>query len=156
MAYAQHTTVTVDKSQSEMRKLLLSYGASKFSVADDHDAKTVAIQFYVRQRIVRFILSLPDKSEDAFWKTTTHGRPRSAESALALWEQACRSAWRALLLCLKAKLEAVTAGITEFDQEFLAYVVLADNQTVGERLIPQVARAYTDGTPLLGLEVQDG
>jgi hypothetical protein len=64
---------------------------------------------------------------------------------LEAWEQACRSRWRALLLCIKAKLEACAVGITTFDSEFLAHIVTGDGRTVAERIVPQL----TNGGPLL-------
>jgi hypothetical protein len=60
-------------------------------------------------------------------------------------DQAIRQRWRALLLVIKAKLEAVQGGITEFDAEFLPHIVLPDGQTVGDWIIPQVNTAYELG-----------
>ena len=59
--------------------------------------------------------------------------------------------WRALLLVIKAKLEAVTAGISTIETEFLANIVLPDNTTAGEWMLPQIDRAYRSGEmpPLL-------
>ena len=42
---------------------------------------------------------------------TAHGR----------WEQACRQRWRALALVIKAKLEAIDAEISTFEEEFLPF-----------------------------------
>ena len=52
---------------------------------------------------------------------------------------------RALLLVIKAKLEAVTAGISTIETEFLANIVLPDNTTAGEWMLPQIDRAYCTG-----------
>ncbi len=67
------------------------------------------------------------------------------------WEQACRQRWRALALVIKAKLEAVSAGISVFEDEFLANIVLPDGQLVGQWLRPQLAVSYEGGRmpPLL-------
>ena len=46
---------------------------------------------------------------------------------------------------IKAKLEAVTAGISTVEAEFLANVVLPDNRTAGEWMLPQIDRAYRTG-----------
>ena len=62
-----------------------------------------------------------------------------------LYRQACRARHRALLLILKAKLEAIEAGATEFDQEFLANIVLPDGQAVGQWLRPRITAAYESG-----------
>lgn len=64
----------------------------------------------------------------------------------ALWDQACRQRWRALALSIKAKFEAIAAGITEFEEEFLAYVVdPGTRQTVYELMKPQIAQRYIGG-----------
>ena len=55
------------------------------------------------------------------------------------------------MLVIKAKLEAVTAGISTIETEFLANIVLPDNTTAGEWMLPQIDRAYRTGEmpPLL-------
>lgn len=75
------------------------------------------------------------------------------EEAYREWEQACRSRWRSLCLCIKAKLEAVEAGITSFEKEFLAHIVLPSGQTMGEYAIPHLEEMVTNGRmPQLMLE----
>ena len=46
---------------------------------------------------------------------------------------------------MKAKLEAVETGIITFEEEFLSYIVLPDNSTVGETMLGQVEHAYLTG-----------
>lgn len=53
-------------------------------------------------------------------------------------DQAARQRWRALLLCLKAKLEAVECGITTFEEEFMAHIVMPDGSTFGKWAGPQL------------------
>ena len=55
------------------------------------------------------------------------------------------------MLVIKAKLEAVTAGISTIETEFLANIVLPDNTTAGEWILPQIDQAYRNGAmpPLL-------
>ena len=66
-------------------------------------------------------------------------------------QQVQRQRWRALLFCIKAKLESVEAKIETFEEAFLAHVVLPDGKTVGEHALPAVAAIYKGGqlTPLL-------
>lgn len=55
------------------------------------------------------------------------------------WEQACRVQWRALVLVVKAKLEAVAAGISTIQEEFLSWVVVpGDGRTIGQVLEPKM------------------
>ena len=76
---------------------------------------------------------------------------RSPQKQRQVWEQACRQKWRALVLAVKAKLEAVDSGITTFEEEFLAHIQLPDGTTVGKYMVPQIQGAYENNTmpPLL-------
>lgn len=68
------------------------------------------------------------------------GKNDTVAQAHQAWEQACRQRWRALSLCIKAKLEAVAAGITTFEHEFLAHFLTGDGRTVGDHIIPQLGQ----------------
>lgn len=93
-------------------------------------------------RRIRFELPLPDRNAREFTHTPSRNTARSSAQALEAWEQACRQRWRALSLAIKAKLEAVECGITDFESEFLAHIVLPSGQTVGGWMLPQIAEAY--------------
>jgi hypothetical protein len=140
--YAATTQVPVDRSRSEIERTLSRYGADAFMYGWDKDRAVV--QFSAHDRIIRFMLPLPDKSDRRFRLTPT-GKARTAESAEKEWEQACRQRWRALSLVIKAKLEAVEAGIAEFEDEFLAYIALPNGQTVSDFIRPQIDEAYITG-----------
>lgn len=131
--FAEGTTVPVSKSRTELEKLALRFGASKFMVAIDGDSLTAAVQFFMRDRMVRLSIKLPNPKD----KT-------------ALAEE--RRRWRSLLALVKAKLVAVDDGIVEFEEEFLASVVTADGSTVYERARESLALEYKTGKPqvLLG------
>lgn len=139
--YAKSTTVSSEKSRGEIEATLQRYGATSFMYGWDQSAAIVAFDYQGKR--IRFMLPLPDRSDREF---THHSRGKRTQSAaLAAWEQATRQRWRALLLVIKAKLEAVEAGISTFEQEFLAHIVLPTGETVGQWMIPQVERAYLTG-----------
>ncbi len=139
--YASETSVSVEKSRMEIERTLARYGADAFAYFAE--ANRAMIAFRMGQRQIKFVLTLPEKNRQEF---THHARGmRTAEAALGQWEQACRQRWRALALVIKAKLEAVTAGITTIEDEFLAHTVLPDGSTVGEWAKPQLAEAYRIG-----------
>lgn len=100
---------------------------------------------------IMFRLPLPRKDERRFTHTTGRGKLRHPDDQIRKWEQACRSRWRALALAIKAKLEAVSVGITTFEDEFMAHIVMPDGMTVGQHVRPRIAAAYESGqvTPLL-------
>jgi hypothetical protein len=80
----------------------------------------------------RIRLQLPSPDDPEFTHTPAQGWQREPAKARQLWEQAVRQRWRALLLMVKAKLEAIASGIVTWDEEFLPYTVLATGQTVSE------------------------
>mgnify|MGYP000887160263 CR=1 FL=1 len=141
--YAEGTSVSSDKSRSEIERTLARYGADGFAYGWDGDRSM--IQFRAHDRMIRFLIELPSRDDEEFTLTPT-GRGRSEAQAYAAWEQACRQRWRALALVVKAKLEAVESGIAEFEEEFLAYVVLPDGSTAGQWMRPQIASAYESRT----------
>lgn len=139
--YAENTTVSSEQSRGEIERTLLRYGAGQFMYGWDQDKAIIG--FTLDNRQVKFTLAMPDRNDSDF---THHSRGRRTEDAsLKLWEQACRQRWRALALVVKAKLEAVAAGISEFETEFLGHIVLPNGQTTAEWIAPQIADAYDHG-----------
>lgn len=141
--YAQNTKVAVAKSRAEIEALLTRYGASRFAAMSE--ARRAVVMFEAEGRRVAFELPLPDRAN--FRLRRVRGRTVEASPDLQLkeWEQACRQRWRALTLVIKAKLEAVQAGITTFEKEFLAHIVMPNGATVGSWLQPRLAQAYESG-----------
>ena len=140
--YAADTEVTSDRSRTEIERTLKRYGATAFAYAWEGQLATIAFKLAGRQ--IRFRLPLPDPHSDEFTLTPT-GRDRSASAAEQAYEQAVRQRWRALALVIKAKLEAVEAGISTVEDEFLHAVLLPSGQTVGEWIRPQLRAVYARG-----------
>jgi hypothetical protein len=131
MSYANKTKVPVMQSRGQIEQLLSRHKCQQFGTAVDHDKGIARVQFKAYDRIVRFEVTMP--------------RPGTRN-----YEQAERQRWRALLLVIKAKLESVESQIATFEEEFLAHIVLPNDQTVAAYVLPIVAEAYTQGTmPLL-------
>lgn len=143
--YAARTEVPSSRSRNEIERVLTRYGATSFM--SGWDEGQAVIGFVIHDRQVRFVLPLPDPQDRAFTRSET-GRARSAAVAQKAYEQAVRSAWRSLLLIIKAKLEAVESGIVEFDTEFLANLVLPNGQTVGSQVLPAARQAMESGSLL--------
>lgn len=142
--YAANTDVSAEKSRGEIERILMRYGADQFAYGFE-TGRGAMVQFRADARLIRFVINLPDPQDKEFWYTPARRQRRSQAAAEAAWEQATRQRWRALSLVIKAKLEAVEAGISEFEQEFLANIVLPDGTTVGDWMGPQVAAAYDSG-----------
>jgi hypothetical protein len=143
--FAEGTTVSVEKSRAEIEKLITRYGATS-TVFMNAPGRSI-VCFEANGRRIMFELKLPDRSEKRFLidgRRNTMPPHKQAEK----WEQSCRQSWRALALVIKAKLEAVEAGITSFEDEFLAHIVMPDGQTVATHIKPRIAQAYEEGQML--------
>lgn len=151
MAYAAKTEVSVTSSKAEIARIVGRYGATGFM--SGWNAERAVIAFAMSDRQVRFTLDMPSRTDPSF---TQYQRghtivARTTDAAEKLWEQACRQKWRALALVIKAKLEAVESGISIFEDEFMAAIVLPNGRTVSEETRPLIAQAYATGKmqPLL-------
>lgn len=146
--FAENTEVPVEKSRSEIERLIVRYGAT--STAFMSGSGRAMIAFEASGRRILFELPLPEITEKRFEKDG-RGTIRAPAKRHEIWEKACRQRWRALALVIKAKLEAVQSGITTFEDEFLAHIVMPDGQTVAQHVKPTIAASYKSGNihPLL-------
>jgi len=133
--YAAETEVPTMRSKAAIENLLVQHGATQYATGwnETHDT----IQFCLFERTVRFVLPRPSRTNRVY----THDRrgyPRSALSISRALDQADRQRWRALYLVIRAKIEAVEAGIAVFEQEFLAFIVTRNGMTIGDILVPQL------------------
>lgn len=134
MAFAEHTKVPVDQTKTEIERTLVRYGADRFAYFTE--AGKAVIVFEAKDRRLRFDLPLPQGESEKDQKMR-------------------RQKWRALLLCIKAKLESVASGIESFEEAFLAHVVLPNGQTVSDHIAPRIAEAY-EGNKMLALMPPSG
>lgn len=163
MTYAADTSVSVAKSRGEIEDMVQRAGGQRF--ASMYEPAKAMVLFELGDRRIMFELPLP--SREAFESSTKQvgnnqfrkGEDRvvrnAPEQQNKLWEQACRSKWRALALTIKAKLVSVESGVETFEDAFLAQIVVptADGaRRFGELATKAIHQAYTGGTlpPLLG------
>lgn len=143
--YASGTVVSPEKSKAEIEAQLRRYGATDF-VSGQLDRQFLAmIGFRCRERMVRFELPLPDPTSKLFTRARRYPYTNSDQKARDLYEAELRRRWRALALVIKAKLEAVETGITTFEHEFMAHIVMPDGKTVGQHVGPAIEEAYRMG-----------
>ncbi len=138
--YAEGTTVSADQSISELKRSINRFGATGFAYAEQ--GNRVQVHFQSNGLVIRFDMTLPARED---FRLTETGRIRSQSAALDEWEKACRRQWRSLAAVVKAKLIAVDDGISTFEQEFLAFVVLPNGETVGDRMVPDIRAIATTG-----------
>lgn len=133
--YASQTTVPVGKSRGEIEEILRRHGATEFASgwSETHDT----LQFKIKDVTVRFVLPRPAWQDKRFTRDRFN-RLRPAAIQQRLRDQADRQRWRGLYLVIRAKIEAVEAGIAIFEQEFLAFIVGPNGLTVGDIMIPRL------------------
>lgn len=140
--FADTTEVAPEKTRAEIELTLKRYKADSF--ASGWDGRTAFVGFRASDRLIRFKIALPDPLDPKFTHINKYQK-RSEAQATKLYEQALRTIWRRLLLCIKAKLESVASGIESFDTAFAAHIVLPGGMTVGEWMAPQIDAAYRSG-----------
>lgn len=137
MGYAKSTAVPVGRSQEHIRQVLTKHKAEAFAFGESRERGEV--KFQIDNRLIRISVPYP-----------TPPKPGATQASLKTYEQVIRSRWRVLLLSIKAKLEAVEAGVTTLEDEFLAFVVLPNGSTVGREIAAKIELACRSGEmPLL-------
>lgn len=130
--YAEDTKVPVERTRNEIEAMLAKAGCT--ATAFFTEPGKAMIVFQIKERRIRFDLPLQPPGD----------RETSADKNRR--EKHTRARWRALGLCIKAKLESVASAIETFDEAFLAHIVLDDGHTtVGSFSIPQIAAAAKTG-----------
>lgn len=144
MAYAEATKVPVMKTRLEIEQLLNRRGASHFGTASSPQGASIAFQLNGWR--IRFDLPLPTLPAQA-----SLPRRGGKRSELERLEQLHRSRWRALLLAIKAKFEAVDAGVEMLEEAFLAHVILPGGERMSRWALPQLEQVRATGKmpPLL-------
>jgi len=126
MRYARRTTVAPEKTRLEIEQAVHRYGADQFAFAQAPERAMV--QFRLTKPhplIVRFNLPLSFQGD-------------CGQTVPLTDQQRIRQRWRALLLSIKAKLEAVECGIETIEHAFLGEIVLPDGRTMAEWAEPQL------------------
>ncbi len=143
--YAATTEVTSSQSRIEIERTLDRYGADEFAYG--WRGSDALVGFSMEGRQIRFTLPLPPRDAKEFTHVMSRGKlvSRTEDAARRLYEQAVRQRWRALALVIKAKLEAIECGIAEFEDEFMANIVLPGGKLVSEEVRPAIAAAYATG-----------
>ena len=141
MPCASQARLPVSRTKTDIEELLTKQGATGFTYATEGDRSLAA--FSMSGRRVQIMLLMPSIDDYA---RTPHNARRTAAAQRSAWEQACRQRWRALLLIIRAKLEAVESGITTLESEFLANITLPD----GGRLESGCRRRLTRPTGRAG------
>lgn len=120
--FAARTKVPVEKTRLDIEQLVKRYGARGF--VSGWQGQMARVEFLCQNRHIRFSVLVPEQDQPA------------------------RQKWRALLLLVKAKLEAVDAKIATFEEAFFADIVMPETgKTVWETAREPLRLAYETGKP---------
>jgi hypothetical protein len=141
--YAANTDIAPARSREDIERLLTRKGATSFAYGW-HGTRAI-LSFVIKGRRIEYTLPMPDRNDAAFRLTPTRKWERTDAEWERIYNQAVKSRWRALLLVIKAKLEAIEAGITTLDDEFMSNIVLPGGATIGEYVRPKIQEAIESG-----------
>ena len=144
-AYA-NTAVAVSKTQDDIRKLLMRYGAKGMQLTEIFEPPSLNLRFQVivedagQTALAMVSMDIPTGEEEA----------RNQREA----DQFRRQAARALFYYLKAQLEAVDFGLVKLEEALLVrHFEVTDKQgrltTVGRFVLPEFVAAQARSVPLL-------
>jgi hypothetical protein len=122
--YAADTKVPVSQSIAEIERTVQRYGGAQFGFGVTEEQAVVA--FTKEGRQVRFFVPFGNKKDAAYPKRQ-------------------RQRMRALLLVIKARLEAVESGVESFEDSFMANIVLPDGSLVSHHVKRELKAAYETG-----------
>ncbi|WP_344299355.1 hypothetical protein [Sinomonas flava] len=128
--YVRGASLTCSDSQSEIEAVLLAAGAAGFRCVSQQGRAVLA--FSSGGHRFRIVLPLPGPSAPGGLRPYRRSAP----------QEDARRRWRQLAQLIRAKVDAVEAGIASFDEEFLAYIVMPGGGTVFEAAAPRIATAY--------------
>ena len=118
--YAQYTTVLPEKSRMQIERTIRDYGGINYISGASDETSEYMFQFNYQARTIRFKLVLPEDAQEE------------------------RSLWRCLLILVKGKLEAIENGIETVDEAFMPQIVLPDQTTVADHVIPMINESYAN------------
>lgn len=143
--YASTTDVSPERSRQDIERVVAKYGGDDVVIGTSRAQQRALVECLLQGRRLRFTLPLPAEDEGRFRRTPT-GRVATQAAAEKAYEQEVKSRWRALLLIIKATLEAVESGIVTAEVGFMPYLVLPNGSTVAEHLLPRVTAAIDAGS----------
>ena len=142
MAYAQDTSVPINKTRLDIEFLLKKAGATEYIQGNSGNVQAIA--WTLNGKKYRMSMRIPDVNSSEV-RMTASNRRRNDSQAKLYYAQLERTMWRQLYIIIKAKLVAVESGIRTMEQEFREDMLLPNGQTVVEYVGPQIEQAYLTG-----------
>lgn len=134
---AAESDVPVDRSITQIKKLVQEYGCSGFQTAEDYVKGTISVTFVLNPPSGGHVpVNIPICTENVYKALYSHRPIRAmrgmAEAKQRRREQAARTAWRNMFLLIEAALSSVSLNVQTIEEVFLAHTLVAldDGKTV--------------------------
>lgn len=155
----QSTSVPVERSQAEIRKLLIRAGVDQLAFGEDRDEtgqRWAAVTFRHSAFAVRMRVPLKLVDERAVRAKYQRARSRTVDEVRdELYAQEERRIWRVMAWNLKARMVAVDEGVETFEEAFLPHLLdTRTGRTIYEHLAEE-GRVELPA-PLLALPAPSG
>lgn len=124
--YAETTKVPVSSSQAEISSILEKHGIEKIGMVKEKGS--ASLWFEHLSRYYKLNVPIPEKCKDP--------------------EQEMKRAWRVLILLVKAKFEAISAGISNVEEQFYADTIMPDGNRLIDHAADQISQALKNRQPL--------
>ena len=144
MSY-ESTSVSISKSQDELRKLLLRHEGSSVAFVSEPekegfqamvpiDGKLYHVRIMARMRVC-----LPKNIKGRHYR----GRWIAPRTVNDEREAEARRIWRVIYYHVKSVFDTADAGVMEFRELILPYIVTKDGGTIAEHILPKLDQALS-------------
>lgn len=142
MSY-EATSVSVAKSQDELRKLLLRHAGSSVAFISEPEREGFQAMVPIDGKLyhVKIMAAMRDIKPKNVKGRYYMGRwipPRTLNDER---EAEARRIWRVIYYHVKSVFEAADSGVMEFRELILPYIVTKDGGTVAEHILPKLEAA---------------
>jgi hypothetical protein len=139
----EDTSVSVSRSQEQIRKLLRDAGADGVQFSEEWTPPAYYVRFLWR-------LAAPDTDAQGVVQAVrlkVTPLPENHKGVSKSQEQRERQAWRGIAHYLEGTIKAATFGLIRFEDIFLSFMEIEPmGRTLGETVIPQMERGRLELT----------
>lgn len=135
MAY-ENTVVSVAKSQEAIRKLIMRFKGT--GIAFITQTKPPVEGFEATMEIEKVPYRVRITATVKVPQTDRYGFSLTEAQKLKKYDEEQRRVWRVLYYQLKATYESAESGVMEFRELMLPYIVMNDNQTIAQHIVPKL------------------
>jgi hypothetical protein len=136
------TSVAVERSQAEIRKLMVAHGARSFSFSEGVGPEGLSwgvVEFVMHDQRVRLQVPIIPPTEAEVRARATKAKVALAKMRANRHEYEAMRVWRVLFHAIKARLVGVEDGLETFEQAFLSHLVdPVSGRTVWEAARPAI------------------